>query len=345
MKNFSCACGNPVYFENTSCMQCGRYLGFDTLTLEMLCFSSHEHAVLNETNQASFKYCKNYHDYNICNWLLPAHSESAYCRACELNELIPQVFAPQKRLWWFNLEQSKRRLIYGILKLNLPLQSRLSNASGLSFAFLEDRRMNPLVEEQIVNTGHAEGLITIYLAEADDIARESTRVAMGESYRTLLGHFRHESGHYFFDRLIKNTAFHAEFKSLFGDDALNYHEALEAYYQKPPAHEHAEGFLTEYISDYAQSHPVEDWAECWAHYFHIADTMETAKQNGLATYCPYDDDVNLCLEEWPELAIKINKLNRSLGLKDAYPFTLSESSIRKLRFVHRVIDPKHQTTQ
>lgn len=200
--------------------------------------------------------------------------------------------------------------------------------------------MNPEVEQEIVETGHAQGLITVYLAEADDVARESTRVAMGESYRTLLGHFRHESGHYYFDQLIKNTSWHDEFKKIFGDDNINYEQSLQNYYAHPPVPAAQSGF----ISDYAQSHPLEDWAECWAHYLHMMDTLETAATYGLAKHDPFTQDIDDWLAEWPRVTLILNELNRSMGLRDAYPFVLSEQSVRKLHFVHRVIDPRTSTS-
>lgn len=307
-------------------------LGFDpeSMTMKSFLWSESGHLISNEN--IFYKYCKNYYDFDVCNWLLKADNPNHYCPSCTLNQLIPEVTVPTKRYWWYKLEESKRRLIYTLLKFKLPIVSKRLSDKGLAFAFLEDRRINPDIEREIVNTGHAQGLITIYLAEADDIAREKTRIEMGESYRTLLGHFRHESGHYYFDLLVKPSQHYQQFKQLFGDDEINYQSALERYYAQAPSQ-----MSSDFISDYAQSHPLEDWAECWAHYFHIVDTLETAFSLQLIHNDPFVSDIDSWLEDWPQVTIIVNRLNKSLGLKDAYPFDLSESSIKKLHFVHHVI--------
>lgn len=333
MQSFYCTCGKEVFFENIQCLECKRVLGFDSDSLSMKSFLWSESGHLISTENIYYKYCKNYYDFDVCNWLLKSDNPNHYCVSCELNQLIPEVTVPEKRYWWFKLEESKRRLVYTLLKLKLPIISKQRSANGLAFAFLEDRRMNPAIHREIVNTGHAQGLITIYLAEADDIARERTRIEMGEDYRTLLGHFRHESGHYYFDQLVKHSQDYADFKKLFGDEEIDYPKSLQMYYDKLSS----QTLSSEFISDYAQAHPHEDWAECWAHYFHIVDTLETAFSLGLVTNDPFVSDIDAWLEDWPRVTIVVNRLNKSLGLKDAYPFNLSESSIKKLHFVHRVI--------
>ncbi len=336
MRQFNCTCGNALFFESTQCVACARVVGFDPDSMELLSFNWSPQGELEAIPAGQFKYCKNYNDYSICNWLIPHESNDHYCRACELNEIIPQVTSPDRRLWWHNLEQAKRRLIYTLLKLKLPVYSKHRGRSdGLAFAFLEDRRMNPNIEQEIVTTGHADGLITIYLGEANDAARESERITMGESYRTLLGHFRHESGHYYFNRLIKGTTRHKDFKVLFGDDSADYALALQQYYEAPPPPASQTGF----ISDYAQSHPLEDWAECWAHYLHMVGTLETANAHGVTHMNPLTHPIDEWLREWPRVTLLLNELNRSMGLRDAYPFVLSAMVIAKLRFVHQTVYP------
>jgi hypothetical protein len=89
----------------------------------------------------------------------------------------------------------------------------------------------------------------------------------------LLGHFRHEVGHYFWDRLVATDPHQLEeFRVLFGDDRQDYGEALKRHYDEgAPAN-----WQDTYISMYATMHPWEDFAETWAHYLHIVDTLETA---------------------------------------------------------------------
>ena len=65
-------------------------------------------------------------------------------------------------------------------------------------------------------TRHLEGVITINLFEADDAEREKQRGAMDEPYRTLLGHFRHEIAHYYWDRLVRDQGSITEFRKIFG---------------------------------------------------------------------------------------------------------------------------------
>ncbi len=340
MKIFRCGCGNTVYFENFRCTQCQQGLGFDPASMQLLNFSEQEPGVLHNPLMGLFKPCRNGQDYHVCNWVLPFDSSNIYCIACDLNEMVPALTQEKKRVWWANMESAKRRLIYTLLRLGLPLKNRKYSEDGLAFAFLEDKRTNPQVEEEIVQTGHAQGLITVYLAEADDVSRELTRVTMGERYRTLLGHFRHESGHYYFDQLICSGPYLPAFNSFFGDHTLDYQESLENYYANPPAPASETGF----ISDYAQSHPMEDWAECWAHYLHMIDTLETAVEFNIVNADPLAPDLEDWLSDWDRVTVILNALNRSMGMRDAYPFVLSAKTIEKVRFVHSVVRPMRMTS-
>ncbi|MGI1679927.1 MAG: putative zinc-binding peptidase [Cellvibrionaceae bacterium] len=337
MKNFACSCGQRIFFENTQCMNCKRFLGYDFVASTMMDFSIDGNVW---TNQSGDRYrpCKNSIQYGVCNWMISEKSDHHYCLSCSLNKMIPAITAPKKRQWWLNMETAKRRLVVTLQKLNLPLESKHNHDDGLAFAFLEDKRMNPAVKEEFVATGHKEGLITVNLAEADDARRERTRVEMGELYRTLLGHFRHESGHYYFERLLRKSPLLEEFRQLFGDERADYNEALKKYYQDSSTFTSNSDF----ISDYAQSHPFEDWAECWAHYLHMVDTLETASWAGIIDH-DMDmarHDIDQWLNDWSLVTIKLNSLNRSMGLKDAYPFVLSEKTLTKIRFVHQVVNPK-----
>lgn len=331
MKNFICECGQTLFFENTQCLSCGQLVGFDPATLSM-------RGVVRtlKRGQRATKplLCKNAIDYAVCNWVANA-PHSKFCISCELNDTIPNLLEPTRRSWWQILENAKRRLVYSLLRLKLPIVGKSRDPHGLAFKFIEDQRTNPGVVEEHVMTGHLDGLITINIAEADIVNRAITRQYTGELYRTLLGHFRHESGHYYYNRLIVSPALLERFRSLFGDETRNYSAALERYYspnnrvQRDPT----------MISHYAQSHPLEDWAEVWAHYLHMIDTLETAKDYGLHQGSIQFDDFDETLLKWSELTLLLNSLNRSMGLEDAYPFVLSELTLRKLRFVHDLIYP------
>ncbi len=283
--------------------------------------------------------CKNYTDFNVCNACIPTTQADAWCIACTLNQTIPDLSQPDNIQKWAKLESAKRRLIRSLLALDLlVIPKNSAKRMGLAFAFLEDQQQNPDVEHEFILTGHSQGLITINLAEADDVIRENTRELMGELYRTPLGHLRHESGHHYFEKLIKNTKWIDSFRKLFGNEDLDYQQALNDFY----ANKNLSDWNHNYISAYAEAHPLEDWAECWAHYLHMTDTLETAYAFNTieksATNMPIEQEI----QNWTKLTTVLNELNRSMGLKDAYPFILSNTVIKKLNFVHQVIDPKNK---
>jgi hypothetical protein len=296
-----------------------------------------------------YRKCNNQLQHGVCNWAVPAENEApnldkpdepdeeaVLCVACELNSTIPDLSKPENIEAWRQLENAKRRLLYSLSRQRLGYCPKRKDPRGLAFAFLQDA-------EQKVVTGHADGVITINLAEADPAWREQTRQRLGESYRTLLGHFRHESGHYYWDRLLKDNPLLPEFRRLFGDETVDYGEALRAHYASPPGANRNVGF----VSAYAQMHPFEDWAETWAHYLHMVDTLETARSYGLALESNPGEPIEVgalrltdfeqLIQGWVPVTLALNSLNRSMGLPDPYPFTLDEGIIEKLRFVHDVI--------
>lgn len=331
MINFRCACGQVLFFENTRCLNCDRQVGFDPERLEMYALPER---VLEDGSVEPITLCRNSADFDVCNWLV-TRPNSEYCISCQLNHTIPNLLRPKRRRWWKSLEQAKRRLIYSLLRLKLPIEGREVQKYGLAFQFIEDKRTNPHVFEEYVNTGHANGLITINIAEADRVKREMTREYTGELYRTLLGHFRHESGHYYFTRLVVDGNALTGFRELFGNEQLDYGQALEFYY----ANKNTLVRNPDLISHYAQAHPLEDWAEVWANYLHMVDTLETAGTYDLEQGAAYCDDIDEMLVKWSQLTLLLNALNRSMGLEDAYPFLLSELTKAKLRFVHGLIYP------
>jgi len=329
MKNFICKCGKLLFFENTKCLSCNYRVGFDPHGMKM-------HRLSDEGvgSKSKLRRCKNSIDYDVCNWLVN-DPQSNYCLSCELNHTIPNLLDQNRRAWWKSLESAKRRLIYSLLSLNLPVVGKSKDPMGLAFKFMEDQRTNPEVLERHVNTGHLDGMITINIAEADRVKSEIARQTTRELYRTLLGHFRHESGHYYFLKLIVSDKIKKQFVDLFGDYTQDYGKALSEYYENNLVSPHD----PDMISHYAQSHPWEDWAEVWAHYLHMIDTLETANQYRVRQSSAQFDDIDKTLRKWGELTLLLNSLNRSMGLEDAYPFVLSELSLRKLRFVHGLIYP------
>jgi hypothetical protein len=220
-------------------------------------------------------------------------------------------------------------MLYGLLSLKLPQMSR----RGLVFDFLEDKRSNPLVSVEHVLSGHAQGVITINAAEADASYREATKEAMNEPYRTLLGHFRHEIGHFYWEMLVEASADLDAFRQLFGDEQQDYRQALDQYYADGPDADWQES----YISAYASAHPLEDWAETWAHYLLMMETLETALSYDLIAKLEQDQLFENWLGEWMQLVVVMNALSRSTGHTDAYPFVISPTVQRKLQFIHDLL--------
>ncbi|GAA4449722.1 putative zinc-binding peptidase [Nibrella saemangeumensis] len=349
MKLFKCThCGNLLYFENYRCEQCGYPLGFVAHSLELrpLVPQPNDLYTVYNDDSTAYRYCAN-HQYGVCNWLVAEGSQTDYCKACTLNRTIPNLSKPEYVQRWQVVETAKHRLVYSLRRMKLPLVSKTTDPDkGLSFDFLADEHPN---SSQRIMTGHTGGLITLNIAEADDIEREMTRKAMDEPYRTVLGHFRHEVGHYYWDQLIDGSDYLDEYRQLFGDERQDYSEALKQHYEQgPPAN-----WTQAYISAYASTHPWEDWAETWAHYLHIIDTLETAYSFGLSVQPrvvkddvlltaelstdPYNlDNFEMLMSLWLPLSFAMNNINRSMGHRDLYPFVIPPRVMEKLNFIHQV---------
>ncbi|TYK66748.1 zinc-binding metallopeptidase family protein [Colwellia echini] len=374
MKTFQCNCKDKLilFFESSHCLSCGRTLGIDDD------FDQVEPYELDQSTGLFYKAaypkihyqkCDNNAKYQVCNGMVNLSTfvpvegdDDILCFACRFNITVPDLNIKEHIPLWQKMENAKRRALYTLKVLPVPLRNTTQDPeNGLSFDFITDRDVNDhftsqLPHQDVVFTGHDCGHITINLAEADDVARSQTQLAMGENYRTLLGHFRHELGHYYFDQLIANSPTkHALCKTYFGDDELDYQAALQHHYENgSPAN-----WSQTFISSYATMHPYEDWAETWAHYMHIIDTLETAKNfeiNGSISGVEVEesDTEKLCLpqgrqyfssqtsiteilEEWMRLSVILNSLNRSMGLADAYPFVLTDAVRTKLSFIHHAI--------
>jgi len=351
MKLFTCQhCGQVLYFENTRCEQCAHRLGF--LPLGMTISALEPDGDLLRPLAASdhaLRFCANA-GHMACNWLVEADSVATLCAACRHNRTIPDLSIPLNLLRWRRLEAAKHQLFYSLLRLQLPLKNRVDDPKhGLAFAFLAD---GPDPRGPKVMTGHDNGLITIALIEADDAERERRRAQMGEPYRSLVGHFRHEVGHYFWDVLVRDGGRLEDCRTVFGDDSQDYDAALQAHYRNgPPA-----DWQVHYISQYASTHPWEDWAETWAHYLHIVDTVEMASAFGISVkpkmahepilsaeidLDPYETaSIQTIIDTWLPLTFAMNSLNRAMGNHDLYPFVLSPVVVTKLSFVHDVVHGK-----
>jgi hypothetical protein len=284
---------------------------------------------------------------------LDAHGQSSHtlCRSCRLNRVIPFQDSAGNQLLWGRVERAKRRLVSSLLALGLPVASRVHEDPlfGMAFDLLAPEPGQP------VTTGHEDGIITLNLDEADHAKREQYRENLHEPYRTLLGHLRHEVGHYYWARLVEGSLWHAPFQTLFGDERMDYTAALQRHYEQGPVADWSQ----HHVSAYASAHPWEDWAETWAHYLHMVDSLDTALSFGLhppqlsLELEPFDaralwgfdpnasqaanDGFLALLNAWILLNSVVNELCRSMGQADFYPFVLSETAVTKLHFVHRVV--------
>ena len=348
MQLFRCqGCQAALHFENSQCLTCGRAVGFvqDRFGMSALEGGPQTFQALGADNQP-YRYCDNA-QHGVCNWLVPAGSRERLCEACRNNHTIPNLSLPENVGRWRKIELAKRYVFRSLLRWGLPHPSKTDDPErGLAFDFLADTTSGT-GEPQPVMTGHDNGLITLNLAEGDDAEREKRRTQLGEPYRTLVGHFRHELGHYYWDRLVRDTGKLDACRAVFGDDRQDYGQALQRHYrQGPPA-----DWMNNFISTYATSHPWEDFAETWAHYLHIVDALETAASYGINVRASFADaaaskiDFNpyaapsaaRLVEAWAPLTVAINGVNRSMGQHDLYPFVLNASVLKKLEFVHELI--------
>jgi hypothetical protein len=290
-------------------------------------------------------YCGN-HQYSACNWLVEIGG-NPLCQACQLNHTIPDISQPQNLQRWQSLELAKHRLVYSLLRLGLPVESKEEgHENGIAFDFLAPSFG---VGAQKVLTGHDHGGITLNVTEADDAIRAGIQEKMGEAYRTLLGHFRHEIAHYYFERVVEHTDNHRLFRDVFGDETADYNQALQVHYANgAPA-----DWQDRYISAYASAHPHEDWAETFAHYLHMIDTLETAYALSLRVRPKAGDDESMTvaitfdpytqpafepiIDVWLPVTFAVNSLNRSMGIADLYPFIVSPAVIQKLNAVHQIV--------
>lgn len=351
--SFSCRCERPVYFYNSLCLGCKAPLGFDPELLEVRALTPGPRPDTwivdgEEDAKKLWKRCENFDSPAGCNWLTPAEDEETLCRSCRLNQTIPNLDDADNGHWWRKIENAKRRLVSQLLNIGLPVASKVSEdpERGVMFDFLRSPKDGPRVL-----TGHANGLITLNIEEADDSFREKTRHQMHEPYRTLLGHFRHEVGHYYWDRLVWDTPWIDRFRELFGDERQDYAAALKRNYEQgPPAN-----WADQHISAYSSVHPWEDWAESWAHYLHVVDSLDTALRFGLKgedveqavepftvrdLYDPEAPDaqrVILLINSWVQLTTVLNELARSMGQHDFYPFVMSRPVLRKILFIQLIV--------
>ncbi len=357
VRAFNCQCGSPVFFRNSICLSCGTALGYAPELAQVLPLAAAEEPdvwVQWQGDGPRYQRCANLLTPAACNWLVPVEeteSHAGLCRACRLNRTVPDLNDlqyPDNGMLWGRIEMAKRRLVSALLVMGLPVASRETEDTqrGLMFDFLRSPKGGPPVM-----TGHDHGLITLNVIEADDVHRERARSNLNEPYRTLVGHLRHEVGHYYWGRLISDSRWLEPCRALFGDETQDYAHCLTQYYKNgPPA-----DWQLAYVSAYASAHPWEDWAECWAHYMHMSDMVDTASSYGLALdqkrleFKPFGYDVLyqadhpgadkylVFINHWAELTMLMNGMARAMGQPDIYPFVLAHQVVAKLHFIHLVV--------
>ncbi|MEO8278709.1 MAG: putative zinc-binding metallopeptidase [Ideonella sp.] len=356
MSPFTCShCSHTVFFENSECGFCNSLLGFVPAQRSMVAFELPTPAsgetvnplpldawLRRGTDGAWLRPCANRINHGVCNWMLDVGDDAALCISCRLTEVIPSLEDPNNLRRWAAIERAKRRLVFGLMEIGLTPQPKTGpdDKLGLAFNLLEN-----LPGAASVMTGHDDGLITLNIAEADDVFRESARVSMHEPLRTLLGHLRHEVSHYLQQRYVAGTPGELRCRALFGDHDADYAAALQTHYANgAPA-----DWSTHFVSAYASSHPWEDWAESCAHYLLVIDAVQTASSWGLRLDGPTKavtaDDLdprvmplkNLVLEQWLPVAQFLNSMNRSLGLPDSYPFLMPPQVLEKMQLVQNLL--------
>lgn len=318
MRSFSCrVCDNPLFFENSLCVSCGTGLGFSRAERDIVPVDAEGRYV--DAAGLVWHVCRNL-DVSGCTWL--AEVEGGQCSACDLTRTRPAETDLEGLLHFPAAEAAKRHLV-------VELDTRGFDVGGLVFDMLSS---SPAAGENVV-IGHADGVITIDLAEGDDARRERIRQELGEPYRTLLGHLRHEVGHYLQSQLVTedDPDLLARCRELFGDETADYQAEIDRHYAEgPPV-----GWETSYITTYATMHPFEDFAETFAHYLHITDTCETASAYGLSTVdvAAFTVFRDLVRAVWVPLSVALNQINRSMGKADVYPFVIPDPVLDKLEFV------------
>ena len=337
MRDFRCPrCGQHLAFENSLCLSCGSPVGFSLPDMAFLVIADDSEAGTSGTVDAQERHlCANLH-LAQCNWLVDVQPVRQLCASCRLTRTRPRDGDTAALAAFAEAERAKRRLVTELHELRLPVVDRQQDPQyGLAFDLLSS------ADEPVI-TGHDDGIITVDLAEGDDVHREQLRVAMDEPYRTMLGHFRHEIGHYYFYSLVAQRPDRlAQFVWLFGDPSTDYQAAIDRHYQQGPPG----GWEDDYVSAYATMHPAEDWAETFAHYLHIRSTLDTSAAYGLAPATgTYQRKIlgpsafDTIIEMWLPLAWSLNMVNHSMGKPDLYPFVLPSTVLDKMRLVHAVVD-------
>lgn len=345
MRTFHCGCGARVFCDNTQCVACGAELGFCAECQDftsLIADADGGYHCQNSGCGVALVKCINNTDHHVCNrCLTPAKDEGGgLCDCCRFNTTIPDLSIAGNLAKWAELESAKRRLLYDLRTLRLPVgKSGDGIEPSLYFAFKDDAtspndKWRAFRKSEKVYTSHNAGLVTINIQEADPVEREKMRVTFEEPHRTVIGHFRHEIGHYYWDVLVKGRR-EEECAAVFGHhEQPTYSETLAIYYQNGPTPNWRES----YVSAYATMHPWEDFAETWAAYLDMTSTLETTAQCGLpGELDPASADIDQMVCKLLDLTISLNEINRNQGLPDVIPEVYMPAVVDKLRYIHKLV--------
>lgn len=340
VRRFDCqTCDAALTFDDTRCRSCSAEIGY---------FLDADHLGPIEPGNGATYRRRGAPDHDPdwwrclntawgCNWMVPLDDGNVWCAACRLTRGRPDESNPDAVRAWSHAEAAKRRLVAQLYRLGLPVAppSRRDDDTTSS----DDGLVIDLVylPDSVGVTGHRPGVITLDLREVDPGFREAAREHFGEQYRTVLGHLRHETGHHFWQRLVVRADALDDARELFGDERADYAAALETHYGRLRGPHGTVDVPHAYISDYASVHPSEDWAECFAHYLHLRDGLETAESFGLGASDHDDDTLEAMLSRWRELSRGVDEVSRALGQSPAYGVVVHPEVEPKLRFVHERI--------
>jgi hypothetical protein len=339
MRTFHCdRCGGVLAFDARTCPTCGSDIGY-------ICDERELRVIVPSSDPAVFRLEEEPPDGPTmwrclnaawgCNWMLPADAVGPWCRSCRLTRGRPDIGRPDAIDAWVRAEAAKRRLVHQLDELGLPIDTSEATSD----------QAHPMVFDLVYLpgeggiTGHLDGVVSLDLAEVDDVHRDEVRRRMGERFRTVIGHLRHEIGHFYWDRLVAQRGDLGRFRHLFGDERADYADAIDRYY----AAAERTWDPTHFVTAYAAAHPLEDWAETFAHYLHILDALETAEAHGLVPGggvtrpgAPADNELTMIeiLDAWRPISTAVNAIAETLGDPAVYPFDHVDEVVDKLDFVH-----------
>ena len=330
MRSYQCLCSNRLFFHNCFCIECGRDSGLCPNCRKIVALSVDDQGTTRcgngECGIAVAK-CQNYSNGHVCNCLVStdvAGSPPSLCRYCQLTIVIPSLKVAGNLDKWRRLEAAKNRVLHTVESVGLPVAIEPgSDDLALSFDFREDGATT-------VVTSHCDGRVMINIKEADSVTREVARVHLGENQRSLVGHFRHELGHYYWARLVvKNAGLLNRFRRLFGDEnKIDYALASKNYYANGPL----PNWSQRYISAYAGMHPWEDFAESFGTYLDMVTVVDTAVHFGQVNASTNDFDS--VVAAYVKIGVAANEMNRDMGLLDLVPEIFVGPIVDKLKFVH-----------